>query len=287
VLISPDKKLIDDLAIDSLGLVELIVMLEEQFDVEFDESVITHQTTVADLERWIESSPKTSARYPQTSWARTPSFVQIRSVMQKILNLYLKGKVSIKVENKEALQGLPYPAIFVANHTSNLDTIVLLNSLPDDVKHKVCTAAAADYFFGMTSGTRTPGNWLKSEIRAILAPTLLNAFPFSREGSIRRSMSQLGTLIDDGWSIIVYPEGSRSQTGEMAPFKPGIGMVAAEMQVPIVPIKITGLHKILPKGSSTIKPGRAELRFGNPIYFSGEDDYPFIAKMIEDQIRML
>jgi len=94
---------------------------------------------------------------------------------------------------------------------------------------------------------------------------LLNAFPFSRQGAVRSSLEHCGELVDAGWSILIYPEGTRSTTGQVLPFKSGIGLLATELRVPVVPIAIEGTDHILPKGRRRPRRGPIHVRIGNPI----------------------
>jgi long-chain acyl-CoA synthetase len=122
---------------------------------------------------------------------------------------------------------------------------------------------------------------------AVMAPLLMNAFPFCRKEAVRKSLSLMGDLLDDGWSVLIYPEGTRSITGEIAPFRPGIGLIAGEMLAPVVPVKLRGLFEILPKGKSIPRRGTAQVIFGAPVAFEGEHDHARIAAGIEDALRAL
>lgn len=281
-----DSKLADDLGLDSLGLVELVVMLEERFNIDFDESNLRPVTTVADLQCLIDSSTKSSVRLPDTSWARSPLVVVVRGVLQTLLNIYLSVVVDLEVRGRELLNDLSLPAIFVANHTSHLDSPVILQSLLPSIRRRTAVAAAADYFFGMDGG-QAGQRGLPRRVLPVFAPLLLNALPFSRRKSIRKSLELLGEVLDEGWSVIMYPEGTRSITGEMSSFKPGIGLIAAEMCVSVVPVKLAGLYGILPKGRAIPRRGKAKIIFGKPLFFKGENDYASIAREIEDSLSAL
>lgn len=281
-----NSQLVDDLGLDSLGLVELVVMLEEWFNIDFDESNLRPTTTIADLQNLIESSAKIIVRLPEVSWARTPLIILMRDILQKLCNIYLRGIVDLEIRGQEILPDLPLPAIFVANHTSHLDTPTILYSLPPNMRRRVTVAAAADYFFGINVDTNEQMGWARKML-PVIAPLIINAFPFCRKESIRKSLGLLGELLDESWSVVIYPEGTRSLTGEMSSFKPGIGLIATEMLVPIVPVKLEGLYEILPKGRIIPRKGKAKVTFGKPIFFNGEHDYSLVAKRIENTLRIL
>jgi len=284
--IRSNSKLIDDLGLDSLSLVELGLTLEERFNIDFDESNIGPDTTVAELQKLIESLAISRVKIPKVSWARTPLIILVRDTLQEICRVYLAPKLNLEVKGQEFLTTLSLPVIIVANHVSHLDTFAILFGLPPNIRRQTAVAAAADYFFGINRDDEGRAR-LSRKVLPFLAPLTINAFPFSRKKTIRKSLGLMGELIDDGWSIIIYPEGTRSLTGEMSPFKPGIGLIAAEMRVPIVPVRLKGLFEILPKGRLIPSKGRAEVNFGKPLFFDGEYNYSLIAEKIESAVRAL
>jgi long-chain acyl-CoA synthetase len=148
------------------------------------------------------------------------------------------------------------------------------------------TAVAAEIYFGIDreAGDRRR---LGTLLTPVVAPLFLNAFPFSRRRSIRKSLSLMGELLDEGWSVVLYPEGARSEAGELLPFKPGVGMIASEMLVPVVPIKLSGSFRILPVKKLLPFKERVKLAFGKPLFFQGRHDYETIAVEVKDAIRLL
>ena len=148
--------------------------------------------------------------------------------------------------------------LFIANHTSHLDSAVLLSALPPRLRRRVAVAAAADYFFA----------------RPLVGPTvafLLNAFPFSRTTAVRPTLEHCAALLDARWSILLYPEGTRSTTGKIGEFKSGVGLLAVELDVPVVPIYLDGLQDILPKGRTVPRRGPVSVTFGQPVSFHGSE----------------
>jgi 1-acyl-sn-glycerol-3-phosphate acyltransferase len=141
------------------------------------------------------------------------------------------------------------PVIFVANHSSHLDTPMILLSLPDSYRRRTAVAAAADYFFD---------TWW----RAFVSSLVFNTFPVERKAGGLTDLP--GTLLRSGWSMVVYPEGTRSPDGWMTRFRMGAAWLAVEHQVPVVPIALRGSFAAMPRGSRWPRPGRPEvrLRFG-------------------------
>ncbi|MGB8201740.1 MAG: lysophospholipid acyltransferase family protein, partial [Pseudonocardiaceae bacterium] len=156
-------------------------------------------------QRW--ELPDNGDDFP-TAWARTTPARALRSALQQgVLKPVIWSQTRPVVHGQEYLDSVRGPAIFVANHSSHLDTPLVLGALPRRITENLAVGAAADYFF---------------DSRAIAAATtlLFNAFPVERRGS-RRGRSLAAELVDDGWSLLLYPEGSRTVDGWLTAFKLG------------------------------------------------------------------
>jgi len=175
------------------------------------------------------------------------------------------------LENLKDVQG---PIVFTANHSSHLDSLVVLSALPSRLRDKTAVAAAEDYFF-------------RRRIIGAFTAAVINGFPFAREGAIRPSLQRCANLLDDGWSVLIFPEGTRSATGEMGEFKSGTGLLAVELGVPVVPIKLNGLHRVLPKGRTIPRPSKIEVKIGEPMYFPRGTCYPKAVARIEKAVSEL
>ena len=216
--------------------------------------------------RWDDAASETGAAGGRPlsgrAWVQAPLF--------RLLHLVAPADVA-GLEHVEALAG---PALLVANHASHLDTPALLAALPRARRDRVAVAAAADYFF-----SRPALGWF--------VRVACNAFPVPRSGGPRAVLAQWAALIRTGQSILVYPEGTRSATGGMGSFKRGVGYLAVELEVPVVPVCIAGLHRVLPKGSVMPRPGRTAIRFGPPIVLPPKTPYGEAAALLESAVRAL
>jgi 1-acyl-sn-glycerol-3-phosphate acyltransferase len=177
----------------------------------------------------------------------------------RYVNKYCKP---FEVEGRENLKGLKGPAIFIANHSSHMDAPVIVATLPERYRRRVAFGSAADRWFlkGRKGLTKQP--WWGS--------LTLNNWPIHRGGG-RKSLEYGEWLIDKGWSLMIFPEGTRSTTGKMGRFRHGVAMVALAKKVPVVPIYIEGLREIRPKGSKELKPGPVVAQVGHPIYFAEDE----------------
>ncbi|TDO50009.1 1-acyl-sn-glycerol-3-phosphate acyltransferase [Kribbella sp. VKM Ac-2527] len=196
--------------------------------------------------------PREKSVFP-TKWARTPAAIAVREVLQKgALNSVLRFEVNPQVSGLDSLLKLDGPALIVANHSSHLDTPLVLCTLPDAMRRKTAVAAAADYFFD---------TWWRATASAIV----FNTFPIERRGG--KLSSQPGDLLADGWNVVVFPEGTRSPDGWMERFRMGAAYLAVEHGVPVVPVGIKGSFAAMPRGRGWPVPGRptVAVRYGDPL----------------------
>jgi len=204
-----------------------------------------------------------------------PSRLIRRAVHSSCLFPVLRALARPAVTGRENLEGLTGPMLFVANHTSHLDSLTVFYSLPARFRSRLAVAAADDYFF-------------QKRFLAWVTSLFVNGFPFAREGNIRTSLERCGRLLDQGWSILIYPEGTRSVTGKMAPFKSGVGLLSVELGVPSVPIKLLGLERILPKGRTIPRRGKTvQVRIGRPLAFSPGTSHIEATRAIEKAVKSL
>jgi 1-acyl-sn-glycerol-3-phosphate acyltransferase len=178
-----------------------------------------------------------------------------RTIVALLLRAWLKIYHRLKVVGREKL---PREGSFVlvANHVSHLDTLSILAALPLRKLHRVFPAAAKDYFF-------------VSVRRTAAAAVVFNALPFDRETNIRQSLSLCKHLMENSGNVLlIFPEGTRSKTGELGEFKSGIGLLLAGVDLPVVPCYLQGAFEALPKGQIFPRPHRLRLTIGEPRKYS-------------------
>jgi long-chain acyl-CoA synthetase len=129
--------------------------------------------------------------------------------------------------------------------------------------------------------------WFTNSLNYWLAALFFNAFPLpQREAGARQTLRYIGDLLADDFSVLIFPEGRRSETGEIGRFQPGIGMMAARLDVPVVPVRIVGLDRVLHPSWRMARPGRVRVIFGAPMRLAG-DDYAALAQQVENAVRDL
>lgn len=142
-----------------------------------------------------------------------------------------------------------------------------------------------DAFFFPERYTRR--EWLLNSIAYWLVVLFFNAFPLPQtEAGAGQSLRHLGDLVSEGWSILFFPEGERTEAAEIHPFQPGIGLIASRLGVPVVPIRLRGFDKVLHRQEHSPRPGRVRLVFGPPLHLKGED-YIGLAKRVEGAVTTL
>ena len=176
---------------------------------------------------------------------------------------------------RDVLGSLDGPVIFAANHLSVADNPAVLLALPWRWRLRLATAASREVMHG------------RGRFQSFFAALISNGFQISQTGSIRGSMAYCGKLTRVGWSLLFFPEGIRSDDGRLGPFKPGIGLLAATLGVPVVPVYLKGTDSVVAKGGSRPHRGTIEVRFGEPLHFGPKADYAKVAEEIRCAVASL
>jgi long-chain acyl-CoA synthetase len=194
----------------------------------------------------------------------------------------------LKVSGLENLKDLNGPVIFASNHQSHFDGPAILSALPPKWRYRLATAAAKEFFDAHFHPERhTRGERFTNSLNYFLGSLVFNIFPLpQRETGTREAMRYAGALVADGYSILIFPEGRRTEAGEIGRFQPGVGMLAARLGVPVVPVRLTGLEHVLHKDAKFATPSRASVHFGPPLQ-PQDNDPAAIAKQIEAAVRNL
>jgi long-chain acyl-CoA synthetase len=280
---------LDDLGLSSLDRIQLLMELEQRTAARIDETQFVNARTVADLARVQPGAagPEGALEFPE--WNRSWPARWLRRVTLPGLILPLARLFAwIKVTGLENLRGLDGPVIFASNHQSHFDVPAILWSLPARWRYRVAPAMAKEFFEAHFHPDRYP--WTQrfsSGLNYLLAALVFNAFPLpQREAGTREALRYAGELASDGYCILIFPEGKRTDKGEILPFQPGAGMLASRLHVPVVPVRLEGLERVLHKSWKMAVPGRARVRFGAPLRLEG-DDYTGLARRIEEAVRAL
>ena len=301
---------IDELGLSSLERVELMMALEEAFQITVDETSFAAARTVADLDALTAAREPVAgaaagpgrpvaaagdavrareATFAFPSWNR---WLPVRAIRRVSLPTWILPPARlfarVTVEGLEHLEHAHGPVIFAANHQSHFDTPVILDALPPRWRYRVAPAMAKEFFkahfypeqFGRAA-------WFTSSLNYYLAAFFFNAFPLpQREAGTRHTLRYVGDLLGAGYSILIFPEGKRTDAGEINRFQPGVGMIASRLDVAVVPVRLEGLEKILHHRATFPTRGRARVAFGPPLALKG-NDYAALGAQVEAAVRAL
>jgi 1-acyl-sn-glycerol-3-phosphate acyltransferase len=192
-----------------------------------------------------------------------------------LIRLYMRSYHRLRVIGGENIPDKP-PFILIANHASHLDALVLAVALPWRLRRMTFPIAAGDVFF------ETPATIAFSAM-------MLNALPMWRKNCGRQALKELRSrLVEEPCNYILFPEGARSRDGALLPFKPGIGMIIADADVPIVPCRIDGAFEACPANTRLPRPRRITVRVGRAMNFkdvpNNREGWTLIAEQLKDAV---
>ena len=283
---------LEELGLSSLERVELMVALEDRFQTRVDEARFAEASSVEDLRQLLVRGPVgAEAEEPVDfpTWNRT---WPVRIVRRLSLATWIVPLARLfahtRVEGLEHLEVLDGPVIFASNHQSHLDVPVILAALPGRWRAQVAPAMLKEFFTAhFYPAQHTWRQWFTNSLNYYLACFYFNTFPIpQREAGARHTLRYMGELTGDGWSILIFPEGVRTETGDIRAFQGGIGMIASRLDVPVVPVRLDGVDRVLHQTWKMARPGRVRVAFGAPLHVSG-DDYAALAAQVEAQVRSL
>jgi 1-acyl-sn-glycerol-3-phosphate acyltransferase len=225
------------------------------------------------FEKLLKIQPyRTEPHTWQTSlWARAVRRVGRHWVTDKHVRAFCKP---FTIEGRENLKGFKGAAIVITNHSSHFDTPVTVSTLPERIRGKLLVAAAADKFYG----SRRKRTWWYSLFHG--------TFPVHRGGGTKQLAYPMA-LFKKGWSILIYPEGARSKTGQVQRFKHGVAIMAMQCKVPVIPVYIEGLRNVMPKGQREPRPAAVSARIGKPVWLTDAASVPEGTTMLENAMREL
>src|SRR5579875_1816848 len=259
-----------DLNLDSLGRVELQARLEQQYGVVLDEAAVAQVKTAEDVSKLI-AEPQTGApqRRPAAQhiypyWPWNPLMQAVRGVFLELIAMPLVRLLAKPaVENR--IQDWPAtPTLMVANHVTSYDVPLMLYALPGKVRRHVAVAMSGEMILDFRRG-RNQGNWflnLLAPVAYLLMTALFNIFPLPQMSGFRRSFRHAGEAIDRGYSVIVFPEGRRSEDGTAQPFKSGAGLLWRELGTPALPFRLEGLGEMKAHGKRWFRSGKLRVSAG-------------------------
>ncbi len=300
----PDANLESGLGLSSLERVELLSALEDRYQVDLNEMNFANAATVGDLEKLLQDErigtgkhdpalqrrglhtlpfhyPRWTLRWP-TTWLRVASHYLLARPAMLLLGWP-------RVTGRENLHGVRGPLLIISNHVADVDVGFIQTALPARLRHKLATATGGEALELLRSPA--PNRiWFKriyDRVQWALGVALLNLFPLPRQSGFRKSFAYAGEAVDRGYSVLVFPEGKHTTDGKLCPFRSGVGLLANNLRVPILPIRIDGLFEIKKAGKKIAAPGKIQVRIGKPMQFAPEIDPEEIARALQKAVENL
>lgn len=285
-----DVTLDSDLGLSSLDRVELLNAVEDRYQVDLSEARFSSLRTVGDLEKMLrgEGAPNQGYHYP--SWVLRWPVTWIRLAAHYLLMrpaVFLLGWPSIT--GREHLSGVNGPLLIIANHVGDVDPGFILTALPARLRNRVAIGAGGETLEGLRTPAPDRGFFasMYDRVQWILGVSLLNLFPLPRQAGFRKSFAYVGAAADRGYSVLVFPEGRHTTDGKMNPFRAGIGLLAQNLGLLVLPMRIDGLFELKQAGKRFAPPGKISVRIGKPISFSPDTNPEKIAAELQEAVQLL
>ena len=273
-----------DLSLDSLGRVQLQAQLEQQYGVALSDQALQEVKTRQDLQSLIKAPARPSKReqhiYPRWTWHASQQ--AIRTVFLELIAMPLVRFLA-KPRVRRQAKPLPRPMLIVCNHLTTYDAAFVLFALPKRLRDRVAIAMSGEMLLDLRYG-RNQGHWflnLLAPAAYLLITLLFNVFPLPQRSGFRRSFRHAGRAMDLGYSVLVFPEGRRSDDATPQPFKSGVGLLWKESGAPALPVHISGLGELKSQGGNWFRSGTIEVSVGDALLAGPEEPPDQLTELLQ------
>lgn len=286
----PESSLATDLNLSSMDRVELLSALEDRFQTDLNETKFAAATTVGELESMLRQPVPERSDYQYPRWTERWPVTWIRLATYYLLSwpaTLVLGYPDIR--GRENLQGVRGPALVISNHITSVDIGFILAALPARFRHRLAVAMIGERLRAMRHPQKETG-WFRRLVDQLsygLVVALFNVFPLPQKTGFRESFAYAGESVDRDYSVLVFPEGRRTPDGKLGRFQIGVGMLAARLGIPVIPVRIDGLYELRVAGRRTARPRQVRVTIGAPVTFGLEADPAAIARDLEQRIANL
>jgi long-chain acyl-CoA synthetase len=281
------------LNLSSLDRVELMSALEQRYQVELNETSFANTRTVADIEQLLQEPGARRNEYIYPRWTQRAPVRWLRLAVYYAL-VWPASQILAhpRIVGREHLRVVCGPVLVISNHiTRRADIGLILAALPGRFRHRLATAMGGETLQNMR---RPPHDWFFARRWAYqlgywLVTGLFNVFPLPQHSGFRESFRFAGESVDRGYSVLVFPEGEVNNTnaGEMASFQGGIGLLAENLRIPIVPIRLDGVWEMKRQHRRLAHFGEVTVRIGAPVTFPPGTPSDEIARNLESLVLSL
>jgi long-chain acyl-CoA synthetase len=287
-------------SLSSLDRVELLSALEHRYNIEINESAFSEAKSVADLQKLIaqpasqqDTATKNSDAYHYPRWTqREPIRLARLLIYYGLVWPATQLLAHPRIIGRHHLQNLKGPAIIISNHvTRRADIGLILAALPARFRHHLATAMGDKFLRRMRT---PPHEWFFArrwayQIGYFLVTALFNVFPLPQFSGLRQSFRFAGESTDRGYSVLVFPEGevNNSADGRMAPFQSGIGLLAENLALSIIPMRLDGVWRMKKEQRRLARLGEITVHIGAPITFPANTPAIEIARHLQSLVVSL
>jgi long-chain acyl-CoA synthetase len=288
--VDPNANLESDLHLSSLDRVELLGALEDRYQVDVNETRFASARTVGELETLVRGSSPVRSEFAFPRWAQRWPVTWVRTFFYYLLTWPATHLMAHpRISGRENLRRVKGPVLVISNHVIYLDVGFVLAALPIRLRHRLAVAMGGERLAGMR---KPPAEWFFlrrwfHHMKYFLVVSLFNVFPLPKKSGFRESFRFAGDLADRGWNILVFPEGDLTPDGKLQPFRAGVGLLASNLKLPVVPIRIDGAYEIREARSKFNRPGRIRIHIGKPVEFPAGLDAKEIARVLEQCVAEL
>jgi long-chain acyl-CoA synthetase len=280
----------NDLQLSSLDRVELMGALEDRYQVDLDETRFASARTIGEIETLVRGSSSAKPDFVFPRWAQRWPVSWIRTSVYYLLTWPATHLMAHpQVLGRENLRGVNGPVLIISNHVIYLDVGFVLAALPGGLRHRLTVAMGGERLAQM----RQPpselnfGKHFLERINYFLVVSLFNVFPLPKKSGFRESFRFAGELADQRWNILIFPEGDLTPDGTLQTFRAGIGLLASDLKIPVVPMRIDGAYEIREERSLFNRPGRVRVYIGKPVEFPAGTDPQEITQMLRKCVAEL
>jgi long-chain acyl-CoA synthetase len=301
-----EARLSEDLHLDSLGRVQLQSALELRWGVELEDDAVAGVGTVRELRALLEADAGRATQFPAASvsssemmsakergsedvYPRWPWSWLVRVVRGVFLEVVMRPLVGLLAAPRvvRAAELPAGPVLVIANHVTAYDGALVMYGLPGRLRRRIVSAMSGEMLMDLRRG-RNQGNAVVNLLAPAgywLVTALFNVFPLPRLRGFQRSFAFAGEAMDRGYSVLIFPEGTRSRDGEFHSFRAGIGLLALQSGVPVVPVALVGLGEM--RRTRWFRSGRLEVRVGEAIPVPEGMEPAELTRMLEENLRRL
>jgi long-chain acyl-CoA synthetase len=306
------SRLSEDLHLDSLGRVQLQSAIEQKIGMELSAESLEQAKTLGELKEIIKHTasgfspiPATNTAEPTQKKVTVPTSAPERNVyprwawslpVQVVRILFLELVIrpltwllaNPRVVRVSRLRS-EAPMLIIANHITALDGALVLYALPAKVRRRTAIAMSGEMLLDMRAG-RNQGSWLLDALAPLeywLLTALFNVYPLPRHTGFRSSFLHAGAALDRGYSVLVFPEGRRSETGELQPFRAGIGLLAQQSQAAVLPVALIGLGEMKAPRTRWLQSGKLTIKVGDAIPYDASREPSELTHILETAMRQL